>query len=256
MFSKGNISEKARLASLIEPGEVVVDLFAGIGYFTVSLLKLSGLPCFVHACEWNPHAVRALRINLQQNGVADRCIVYPGDCRKFPLTKIATRISLGLLPSSRVGWATAVKSLSPSGGWLHVHENVHEDAIESLKSDIEKDILELFNELREPGWTVACRWVQRVKSYAPRVLHVVFDMECRPEVDRNSEKLIVSIPLHVSNPCVVPQPIENVRSTLRQAADALLCAAGKDVSVNEAQSTAFDAALLFRRVARFLDAEM
>lgn len=35
----------------------------------------------VYACEWNPHAIEALRHNLQSNSVAERCIVIEGDNR-------------------------------------------------------------------------------------------------------------------------------------------------------------------------------
>lgn len=38
MFSWGNLSEKLRMANLDCQGEVVVDLFAGIGYFTLPFL--------------------------------------------------------------------------------------------------------------------------------------------------------------------------------------------------------------------------
>ena len=35
----------------------------------------------VYACEWNPHAIEALRRNLEANGVASRCVVLEGDNR-------------------------------------------------------------------------------------------------------------------------------------------------------------------------------
>jgi tRNA wybutosine-synthesizing protein 3 len=35
----------------------------------------------VFACEWNPHAVEALRRNLVANRVEGRCEVLEGDCR-------------------------------------------------------------------------------------------------------------------------------------------------------------------------------
>lgn len=35
----------------------------------------------LYACEWNPHAVEALRHNLHANSVADRCVVLEGDNR-------------------------------------------------------------------------------------------------------------------------------------------------------------------------------
>ncbi|XP_048369627.1 tRNA wybutosine-synthesizing protein 2 homolog isoform X3 [Sphaerodactylus townsendi] len=83
MLSAGNITEKLRIASLHCAGEVVVDLYAGIGYFTLPYLVHAGA-AFVHACEWNPHAVEALQQNLQLNGVHHRCRIHQGDNRKEP----------------------------------------------------------------------------------------------------------------------------------------------------------------------------
>ena len=42
MFSSGNVSEKARIARLDAGGEVVLDLFAGVGYWTLPLLVHAG----------------------------------------------------------------------------------------------------------------------------------------------------------------------------------------------------------------------
>ena len=81
MFSSGNISEKLRIAGLDCAGETVVDLFAGIGYFTLPYLVHAGAK-IVYACEWNPTAVEGLRRGLVANGVEDKCVVHFGDCRK------------------------------------------------------------------------------------------------------------------------------------------------------------------------------
>lgn len=43
----------------------------------------------------------------------------------LPLQEVADRVSLGLLPSSQGGWATALAALkADTGGWLHLHHNV------------------------------------------------------------------------------------------------------------------------------------
>ena len=44
MFSSGNVTEKARMGRLQCTGETVVDLFAGIGYYTLPLLVHAGMP--------------------------------------------------------------------------------------------------------------------------------------------------------------------------------------------------------------------
>nr|XP_020021977.1 tRNA wybutosine-synthesizing protein 2 homolog [Castor canadensis] len=124
MFSFGNITEKLRVASLSCAGEVLVDLYAGIGYFTLPFLVHAGA-AFVHACEWNPHAAVALRNNLEINGVADRCQIHFGDTRKLKLSNIADRVNLGLIPSSEEGWPIACQVLrQDTGGILHIHQNV------------------------------------------------------------------------------------------------------------------------------------
>ena len=71
MFSSGNGTEKARMGALAAAGETVVDLFAGIGYYTLQLLVNAGVGRVI-ACEWNPNSVRALRRNLERNGVDAR----------------------------------------------------------------------------------------------------------------------------------------------------------------------------------------
>ncbi|KFU89308.1 tRNA wybutosine-synthesizing protein 2, partial [Chaetura pelagica] len=124
MFSPGNITEKLRVASLPCAGEVLVDLYAGIGYFTLPYL-VHAAAAFAHACEWNGHAVEALRRNLALNGVRDRCRIHRGDCRRLELRDVADRVNLGLIPSSEEGWPVACRVLKKgTGGVLHIHHNV------------------------------------------------------------------------------------------------------------------------------------
>ncbi|XP_021933750.1 tRNA wybutosine-synthesizing protein 2 homolog isoform X2 [Zootermopsis nevadensis] len=84
MYSAGNASERHRVARFRCDGEVVVDMYAGIGYFTLPYLVHAGA-LLVHACEWNPDAVIALRKNLIQNDAGGRCIVHEGDNQKVLL---------------------------------------------------------------------------------------------------------------------------------------------------------------------------
>ncbi|KAL1767521.1 structural maintenance of chromosomes protein 1B [Sigmodon hispidus] len=124
MFSFRNITEKVRVASLSCAGEVLVNLYAGIGYFTLPFL-VHARAAFVHACEWNPHAVVALRNNLEINGVADRCQIHFGDNRKLQLSNTADRVNLRLIPSSEEGLPIACQVLRKDvGGILHIHQNV------------------------------------------------------------------------------------------------------------------------------------
>ncbi|XP_071956278.1 tRNA wybutosine-synthesizing protein 2 homolog [Antedon mediterranea] len=123
MFSSGNITEKIRVANMNCDGETIVDLYAGIGYFTLPYLVHANA-AFVHACEWNPNAIAALKRNLVLNKVQDRCTVYEGDNRQICPSEVADRVNLGLIPSSGAGWPVACKALKKKGGILHIHGNV------------------------------------------------------------------------------------------------------------------------------------
>ncbi|XP_074690873.1 tRNA wybutosine-synthesizing protein 2 homolog isoform X4 [Strix aluco] len=215
MFSPGNITEKLRVASLPCSGEVLVDLYAGIGYFTLPYL-VHAAAAFAHACEWNGHAVEALRRNLALNGVRDRCRVHHGDSRQLELRDVADRVNLGLIPSSEEGWPVACRVLKKdTGGVLHIHHNVEslpapappqlqaergppeaqhptEDCgkgtpgvrirpewqrwAEAVAARIQGLLAELHGQL----WHTSILHIQAVKSYAPHVHHLVLDLECRP----------------------------------------------------------------------------
>ncbi|XP_051927109.1 tRNA wybutosine-synthesizing protein 2 homolog [Hippocampus zosterae] len=203
MFSAGNITEKLRVAGFDCRGETVFDLYAGIGYFTLPYLVHTGA-AHVHACEWNPHAVEALRKNLVTNRVHDRCTVHQGDNRQVQLCDIADRVNLGLIPSSEDGWPVACRLLKKTtGGLLHIHQNVTsanvvashavddgDNSVSGKRADREawqawahavaNRIACLLKKLTATTWTTNIQHIEHVKSYAPHVHHVVLDLECRP----------------------------------------------------------------------------
>ncbi|RLN94278.1 hypothetical protein BBJ28_00006709 [Nothophytophthora sp. Chile5] len=180
MFSSGNVTEKARMASIGCRGETIVDLFCGIGYYVLPFLVHGGA-AFVHACEWNPDSVAALRFNLERNHVADKCKVYLGDNRESAPTigAVADRVNLGLLPTSEKAWPLAVQVLKPSGGWFHVHDNVAVEDREAWEQRVLTSMRELALQFGK-HWTITCEHVEKVKSYAPKVHHLVADIRCAP----------------------------------------------------------------------------
>ena len=185
MFSSGNTTEKARMSRLACEGETIVDLYAGIGYFTVPLL-VNAKAAFVHACEWNEPSLEALQRNLQANGVdSSRYLIHPGDNQlaRAAVAGTADRVLLGLLPSSELAWPLAVEALRPTkGGWLHVHANVHESErkewVERLLTTLTGYAASLPGKEYRVQWQFTLEHLEIVKSYAPRVHHVVADVRC------------------------------------------------------------------------------
>lgn len=115
-----------------------------------------------------------------------QAVVVPGDVRTAcdrdaRLINVADRVSLGLLPSSRVGWEPAVRFLRSDGrgGWLHVHENLPVESAEEFGERVLVPTLSrLFQEVKGRTWEVRVEKVVRVKSFAPKIDHFVFDVRC------------------------------------------------------------------------------
>ncbi|KAH0834482.1 tRNA wybutosine-synthesizing protein [Fonsecaea pedrosoi] len=255
MFSRGNISEKARILGLHSrfPGLTtaelhgqlglvdVVDFYVGIGYFASCYLS-KGVRR-VYGWDINPWSIEGLRRGCERNGwrclvlqvdetgslqepggikgiveeiargdragdtdTIVRCVAFLGDnkwARKilqemqceyermgYNRGETASRLNirhanLGLLPSARSSWEDAVEivtglSEGGIGGWLHVHENVDMREIDIIGERIVREIDGLVQrEARRPCATSGVH-VEQVKTYAPGVMHCVFDVEIKP----------------------------------------------------------------------------
>jgi len=187
MFCAGNISEKLRVSKFDCFGEVVVDLFAGIGYFTLPYL-LHARADHLYACEWNPASVIALKYNLEKHGLSEKCTVLEGDNRLVCPDDVADRVNLGLIPQSDISWRTACKTLKPAGGVLHIHGNVETKKDENKKEKMDawahstgEAIKVILKEVKpDSNWRTKILHIECVKSYAPRVFHLVLDLQCKP----------------------------------------------------------------------------
>ena len=171
MFSSGNVNERRRMGEVTQEEEVLVDLYAGIGYYTLPALVHGGAS-LVHACEWNPEAIEALNWGLESNGVEERCVVHEGDSRVTSqlLEGVADRAFLGLLPSSEDGLEAALRVLRPDGGTLHIHGLAPSSGHASWAEEVEASASAI-----RPGSYNRSELI-RVKSYAPHWDHVVLDL--------------------------------------------------------------------------------
>jgi tRNA wybutosine-synthesizing protein 2 len=170
MFAAGNRSERLRAGRLVRPGETVVDLFAGIGYFALPAAR-AGRAARVLAVDENPLSVHYLEENARRNGVGDRVEALLGDNRDVSLPlRAADRVFLGFLPSG-VPWVErAVPLLRTAGGWLHVHSVVDaRGALPSAERTLSRAVEEAGGTLGMPARA------REVKAYGPGRTHVVVD---------------------------------------------------------------------------------
>jgi len=170
-FSPRLSGERVRVTNQVKPGEVVVDLFAGVGPFTILIAKKRG--GVVHAIDINPSAVRLLEENIKLNKVSDLVHPYLGDCReivKVHLRGVADHVIMNLPSLAHEFIDIARLALKESGGIIHYYQFGRGETACS-------DVAELFKKrLRDSGATsINILNVRRVRSTAPREWQVAVD---------------------------------------------------------------------------------
>ena len=165
MWSKGNNNERIRIARLVEDNETVIDMFAGIGYFSIPIGRFSNAKQ-VYSIEINPNSFYYLRENIKLNKI-NNITPLLGDCKDITPQYMGDRIIMGYVKTTHHYLKVAIDSLN-KGGILHYHETVPEklmntrplNRIRELAGDRQVDFLKL----------------NKVKKYSPGVFHVVCDV--------------------------------------------------------------------------------
>lgn len=73
-------NEHARIMSMFRKGDVIADVFAGVGPFAVPSARKG---CFVYANDLNPASYEAIKTNMSLNKIADYIHPYNLDGRDF-----------------------------------------------------------------------------------------------------------------------------------------------------------------------------
>lgn len=167
MYSKGNLEERKRMSKLGK-GEIIVDMFAGIGYFSIPM-AVHSRPRQITSIEINPESFAFLEENIRLNQVEDIIVPIFGDCSKHTPEGMADRVLMGYVGTTHHFLKPALKALKKSGGILHYHETVPEDL---AKTRPEERVKKAAGSL---GRNVEILETRRIKKYSPGVLHVVVD---------------------------------------------------------------------------------
>jgi tRNA wybutosine-synthesizing protein 2 len=176
LFARGNRNERHRAGTATRPGEVVADLFAGIGYFALPA-AVTGQAGQVWAVEKNPTSFVFLTENVRLNRVTDQVECLRGDNREVDLPSgTFDRVFLGYLPTSVPWIPRAVRLLKPAGGTVHVHLVVGaNDGVAAAETEVIRSV---------QGADAAITSIasRTVKSYGPGREHVVVDVTVTPPV--------------------------------------------------------------------------
>jgi tRNA (guanine37-N1)-methyltransferase len=175
-FSPRLSHERKRIASQGKPGEMIVNMFAGAGSFSILMAKL-GSARQVFSIDINPTAVKLMQENARLNRVENRVVPIRGDAKdviREHLRGIADRVVMPLPMKAYAYLDYAVMALKPSGGWIHYYDFEHaskdEDPIGEVRAKVEDKLRRLGVEFKVSSGRV-------VRSIGPRWYQIALDVQ-------------------------------------------------------------------------------
>lgn len=176
MWSKGNTTERMRIANIVQENEVVLDMFAGIGYFSIPIAKKAS-PKKIYSIEINPDSYYYLEENIKLNKINEKSnknlgydVMIPilGDSNEIAKNLSVDRIIMGYVKTTHEFLDSAVKCLKKEG-IIHYHETVPEKLmfdrpINRINTSANNREFEILNN-------------RIIKRYSPGVVHTVVDVK-------------------------------------------------------------------------------
>jgi tRNA (guanine37-N1)-methyltransferase len=174
-FSPRLSFERKRVANLVQPNEVVVNMFAGVGCFSIIMARHSDVTK-VFSIDLNPSAVEFMRKNVRLNRVQGRVSPLYGDSAvliRERLSHVADRVLMPLPEKAYEYLDCALFALKPNGGWIHYYDFVHagkdEEPVEKVRDKVAAKLSELKMNYDVPFGRV-------VRATGPNWYQVVLDI--------------------------------------------------------------------------------
>lgn len=173
-FSPRLSHEHNRIASLIGKDETVVDLFAGVGPFSILIAKRN-VDTRVYAVDINPDAIDLLKKNIRLNRVENRVFPLLGDVKDVfgkRLLGVADRVIMNL-PERAIEFVDiACEIIKPEGGIVHFYGFIRlPDSLENLQ-------LRFSEAVKKAGRTIGDFLSQKtIRATAPYEWQIVLDVK-------------------------------------------------------------------------------
>jgi len=126
-FSPRLSTERERIANLIQDGEIMVNMFAGIGMF--SILAAKKKKCTVYSIDINPIASKLCEKNIGLNKLAGKVISINGEATKILQEELQVKAdrTLMLLPEKSDEFLETAIKATKDGGIIHYYSHIHAD---------------------------------------------------------------------------------------------------------------------------------
>jgi tRNA (guanine37-N1)-methyltransferase len=177
--------ERMRIAQKVATGETIVNMFAGVGCFSILIAKLHP-QTKIYSIDVNPHAYDYMKENVTLNRVEGQVIPLLGDAREEveKLGGVADRILMPLPEQAHAFLPSAVRVLhldkdeTGEGRECVIHyytvsEGRKDEALFTIPFEKAQDIIA---SACDSSIRIALEEKRIVRSVAPRTYHVVLDL--------------------------------------------------------------------------------
>jgi tRNA (guanine37-N1)-methyltransferase len=170
-FSPRLSTERNRIADLVEDGETIINMFGGIGMFSIMAAKKK--KCTVYNIDINPDAAKLCEKNISLNKLAGNVISLHGDARQIINEKLkgkGDRI-LMLLPERSDEFLDSAINSAKKNGIIHYYSHIHADKKTLAPKLSEKHFLEITPVKSEILYS------RMVRAVGPRYYQTVVDVK-------------------------------------------------------------------------------
>jgi tRNA (guanine37-N1)-methyltransferase len=136
--------ERLRIARMVKDNEVVINMFAGVGCYSITIAKHSKA-ARIYSVDINPVAVKYMLENVLLNKVVDRVIPIEGDARTVVENKLKCTADRVLMPLPERAYeylGSALSALKPQCGWVHYYAFEHAEKGENPVEKVKTKVLE------------------------------------------------------------------------------------------------------------------
>ena len=126
-FSPRLSTERERIANLVKDGETIVNMFAGVGMFSIMAAKKK--KCKVYSIDINPLASKLCEKNISSNKLLGNVISINGDASNIIKKQLENKSdrTLMLLPERSDEFLQSAINATKSGGIIHYYSHIHAD---------------------------------------------------------------------------------------------------------------------------------
>jgi len=177
-FSPRLFYERMRIAKLVRDGETVVNMFAGVGCFSIVIARNSNA-AKIYSIDINPTAVRFMKENIRLNRVNGRVVPIEGDAKEViqqRLSNIADRVLMPLPEKTLEYLPYAFSALKDGVGWIHFYAFEHANRKEN---PVEKTMVKVTDKLRELRVNFEIPFGRVVRTTGPNWYQTVIDVLCK-----------------------------------------------------------------------------